>query len=319
MLLGCTWGLRGEYVLGKAAAGLRDIRPGRGHLPHPFLLRLTRLMPLGAARSAAPLTGEGNRVNEMEALRVAWRPEDRRWRREDVGHHVGESFDLKHFVGFACTSHNDNKDGDEADITPADITEIRFLNSVRSDSGGVTRVEFVVPGDNVSCVYGDLALDQYCSVQFLITTVVRGKGYIWVVPRWYAHTHRDTVQRHHLRGTVLVNADRRWEDEGDAERKPIMSNWFLADNIRHQVLVKHSCKRRGMRGYGGGGGVPRGTCYVCPTVCVEHRRPRSACSSACARAPVIEADWCDMSNQIHEVLDRDAGFVARTELGRPEF
>ena len=214
---------------------------------------MTRLMPLGAARSAARLAGEGKRANEMAAVRAAWRPEDRRWRREDVGHHVGGRFDLGYFKTFACTSHNDNKDGDEADITPSDITEIRFLNSVRSDSGGVTRVEFVVPGDNVSCVYGDLALEQYCSVQFLITTVVRGEGYIWVVPRWYSHPRRDTVRRHPLRGTVLVDAEGQWRDEVDAERKPRMSVWFPACNIRHQVLIKHSCKLRGVGGYGGGG------------------------------------------------------------------
>lgn len=284
MLRGGVW--RGEdgqvHSLGGKLRSLKDARPGREHLPFPFIDQLTSFWQIHTKETEEQSLGNG-----------PWEVAQRTWHQWSSGRRSGKldtsvpsAPELK-VLGEALS--RDFKD------LKVDLEACSFEHPTGFISGFGGRQRRLRTGDHVSIGYdtGELG---YMRIAKAVTVVLDDKRRIhYIFPYWYRETGQDAAT-----GRPLL--------------KPAGSNRsqynipVLLGSVREQVLVVHKCLRTCAK---------RAAADHDPSSCAHRCVLQKSCpahsDSKCTQPACLRDPWVDVLHHCDGsawlVFDYAAGFV----------
>ena len=308
---GGIWGSRGEYTASTSARSLRDRQVKLSGLDraHPVVRKITRhlgVLPTSFSSSSAftaTSSSSAAAASSSSPSSTTWTGVGS-WEVTSLGKPFSVSSeadsDTAVLFGRLRNAHNSYYKNlrtglmfDRHPEFPVDEVQVQSVTGLECRTGRRFRV---IPGDDV-CVQYDHR-PEYCTVECVYVVWIGARAYVWMMPRWYfvrgwRSRSRGIPKRHAVRQTILVERD----NVDPLERRPGL---VPAGTIQIQVGIVHSCNVAG-----------QDLCRV-REVCKAHLR--QACNQrGCGKGGNgVEVWWHNfVRNHVYEVLDRDAGFVAR--------
>ena len=222
ILKGGVWGEDGQHRAGPGLLGLKDYAPGKEHLPHPMILKLTGWMPPKQFHhSGGSWSGGGKWIpRSLEHHAETLQPSDPMYK------WLGSSHRIYYCDGGTIL------DGHMR--FPSGPVQVQRCPALIENQG--RRKLIFREGDDVQVMWGAKA--AYCTIQQVLVVWILPKAYIWLVPGvWYYEIEKGKA--HHLRSTSM---QRREVPGTDRSFAPIP-----AHDIIQQVAVQHSCEMTGPR------------------------------------------------------------------------
>ena len=161
------------HVRTHASEHVRTLYIGKGHLPHPLFMSITKLMPVSDSRP--------------EFTGIHWHLNGD-WLPTSLSKRFGVSDFGSDFLGWLKHSFETSIDMEEEVIDLANITCIRRAKTVQNSSSDRTMTIHVK--DDILYNWRDEAgnlVPSYCTVEDILFVLVCDKAYLWILPNWYDH------------------------------------------------------------------------------------------------------------------------------------
>ena len=306
MFYGGTWfSVEGTHTLSPTLAGLRDYRPGLGHTAHPLVQLQTGRIKV--VQSVVSLLWDHDGEEWLPSVSGAWAvstKDDRKGVRawQTWSHCVKGEPEIENRLSVARSERphlcsHPNQIARSALLGPVQYSVAKAMHK---DVGA--RRLWVHEGDavEVELVPG---VPAWCRVRRIF--VVRhadGLHRMWIVPEWCTPLHNpsgDVYTHHPLRGTTLIR--------GLPLSEGNLSQPILASEVRVQVCLTHSCKRKAV--YKKDVLPTVGLC-VTRMYCAKHGLVFvEGCAQQCTSGDrtYMQDDHDEILNTKYEIVDRRSG------------
>jgi hypothetical protein len=280
---GSKWG-DGKHQLGEGIRGLRDSRPGKSHLPHPLLEKITHFHQRGKMAAVEVFGSSGK-----------WVP--RTIPRLDSC--TGRLNSAKRLAAIDLF-FTDNMPEDY-DINNLHIVTIP---SVIDMSGH--RRHVLKPGDHFAADYNEKENYAVVDAIVLVRNRANDASFLLCLPRWYelaGHKHKN-------RQTTLVHDCVYDEATNVPAAIPLAS-------VYRQVVITHCCVLSNGLRFDSKRTVEQYHCTEVET-CLAHGHSLAQNENSCPAGCSVQAQFVwehkhNRKNYIYEVLDRKQGFVPHSD------
>ena len=227
---GMRWGDDFQYQASDRCLSIRDYRPGKGHLPHPIIDRLTRWLPQVPSVDEVKWLGCGPWVPSSYQKKVV--------EIEPVGDQVAWSH-LRHSYEAYFTDNDSEPLPGHITFPVSGTIKLQYFAKLTNYSS--SRRLVIKTGDDVAVMYAGKT--AYCNItEMFISWVSDERPYLWFVPAWYevqrfSSYAQDRPSVHSARKTILLR-----KPASSLDRRPPP---ITVGELKTQVAIVHSCKWSG--------------------------------------------------------------------------